>query len=237
MSRMNAAYGSELHLLRYLGRHRADLDRRVLAELGEGTIDWLDFNYDQTPAGQRKAHQPWDSEIKGLEFLTDRPEVREAWTHWWPQGPGTMTWDAVGRWTSGETSEWLLVEAKANVQELSQSCKARLGPGLDQIRSAFAATKKALGVDPTRNWETGYYQAANRLATLHFLTEHHVPARLLFVYFMEDAYARCDCPKSPEEWQDQGLKRMKEHLGLPAQHLLTARVHDLFIPVRRLAPQ
>jgi len=158
--------------------------------------------------------------------------VRDAWTRWWPQTPGTVTWDAVGRVTRDGVAEWVLVEAKGNVQELSQNCKARVGPGLNTIREAFSRTKKALGVDAAKNWEVGYYQYANRIATLHFLTECGVPARLLFIYFTGDRNPKCDCPLTADAWYEMGLKRMKESIGLPEKHALSGRIHELFVPVR-----
>lgn len=32
----------------------------------------------------------------------------------------------------------------------------------------------------------GYYQAANRMATLYFVQREQIPARLLFIYFLGD---------------------------------------------------
>ena len=46
MAHMGDGYGSECHLLRYLGRHRALRDWRVLACVGGSAIEWLDFPFD-----------------------------------------------------------------------------------------------------------------------------------------------------------------------------------------------
>jgi hypothetical protein len=234
MSRLNAFYGSELHLLRYLGRHRDDLNARITGELGGGHVEWVDFEYDQIPDDRRHSRQSWDTELKAVDFLSDRPDVRSAWNDWWPQGPGTITWDAVGRWHHDGGFDWLLVEAKAHVQELWQRCQARQGDGLRRIQRAFQCTKEALGVDADRDWELGCYQYCNRISTLYFLHTHGVSARLLFIYFTGDRRTNADCPRTADEWYEQGLKPLKTHVGLTQEHLLSRRIHELFLPVRRL---
>jgi hypothetical protein len=154
MSTLSSRYGSELHLLRYMGRHRADLDRRILAETGGEAIRWLDFNFDQTPLADRKPTQNWDAELKALEFLDEAAEARLRWAEFWPTGPGSVTWDAVGQLEREGRSEWLLVEAKAHADETISNCQARGGESRDQIRDAFARTKQALGVPEEADWLT-----------------------------------------------------------------------------------
>jgi hypothetical protein len=43
MAEMGNGYGSECHLLRYLGRHRTELDKRVREETGGQHVEWLDY--------------------------------------------------------------------------------------------------------------------------------------------------------------------------------------------------
>jgi hypothetical protein len=50
MAEMGIGYGSECHLLRYLGRHRALLDRRILEVTRADTIAWLDHPFDPSKA-------------------------------------------------------------------------------------------------------------------------------------------------------------------------------------------
>lgn len=70
MAEIGNGYGSECHLLRYLGRHRKSLNDAVLKALGcNGSIEWLDFLFDE-----RKVWK--DAEWKGLDFLI---EFGEAW--------------------------------------------------------------------------------------------------------------------------------------------------------------
>lgn len=60
MGMMGDGYGSECHLLRYLGRHRAFLDQRVLEVTGATAIEWLDYPFDRSRTWQ-------DGECKGLD--------------------------------------------------------------------------------------------------------------------------------------------------------------------------
>ena len=48
MGMMGVGYGSECHLPRYLGRHRALLDRRVLDVTGATAVEWLDYPFDRS---------------------------------------------------------------------------------------------------------------------------------------------------------------------------------------------
>ena len=54
----------------------------------------------------------------------------------------------------------------------------------------------ALGVSADRDWLKGYYQYANRIAALHFLTQHKVPAHLLLIYFLGDRFSVAYAPQT-----------------------------------------
>jgi hypothetical protein len=127
--------------------------------------------------------------------------------------------------------EWLLVEAKANVQEMRSNCGASESGGLPLIRATLDRTKTALGVAPGADWLNGHYQAANRIVALQHLTQHGVRAHLMFIYFCgdQDGPGR-SCPATPAGW-DEALLMQAKHLGLPSQHPLSDRMHRLFLEV------
>jgi hypothetical protein len=226
-AKMGTGFGSEAHLLRFLGRHRKRFDAEVRAALRASAIEWLDFEFDPSAAWQ-------DRELTGLDFIDD-PAIVRGWKAVWPQSGTPHSWDAVGRACYGELQEWMLVEAKANLQELKSPCSAKAGsPSRRQIEAALAATRAGLGVADDADWMNGYYQYANRLAVLHFLNSHHVPARLLYVYFVGDRGDRLRrCPQSESEWLP-ALESRRKHLGLAADHPLADRVHELFLHVWRV---
>lgn len=234
MGKMGNGYGSEFHLLRYLGYHRHKLDRAVEIETGGRVIEWLDFD----SGGEEKPDREW----KGVDFLDSASGVKSAWREFWPQSGSVPNWDAVGRIESNSGIEWLLVEAKAHVEELQSSCTAKEAKekgGLDTIKGALNTTIKAncfaADVD---GWLRPYYQFANRLAHLHFLIEHGIPARLVFIYFCGDNWRGKTltngrpliCPKDANGWAAP-LQKMHSRLGLSGQSKLEERFHKVFLRV------
>jgi hypothetical protein len=148
--------------------------------------------------------------------------------------PG-QSWDAIGRLHFGTAREWLLVEAKANLKELSTDCHAEDPDSLKVIRKTLADTKAALGVSEACDWSNGYYQFCNRMAALHAMNKAGSTARMLFVYFFGDVGDNWRiCPVSKAEWADE-LAKQDRHVGLPADHPLKDRVHKVFIDTRCVA--
>lgn len=226
MSQVGHGYGSEWQLLRWMGRHRTEFDRRVLHAVGqpESRVKWLDHGVDPG--------REWpDIEPKGLSFLPDGDPVRAKWESQWPQSGNVPNWDAVGL-IEGKDGyrEWLLVEAKAHTGELVSSCGARSHGGLPRIEHFLAEAKIHLGAPSSCDWLTGNYQYANRVATLSFLVRQGLPARLLFLYFTGEHHQGWDCPADAHGWQ-ASLSQVKAHLGLSAGHAIADFIHDLFLPV------
>src|ERR1700756_4639251 len=106
---MGMGYGSECHLLRYLGRHRRLLEERIYGATGTKIVGWLDYPFDPS--------KTWlDGELKGLEFFPPDDPIHNVWKETWPQRGNSPNWDAVAQTSANGASEWLLVEAKANIQ-------------------------------------------------------------------------------------------------------------------------
>src|SRR6266849_5874705 len=116
VGKMGNGYGSEFHLLRYLGYHRHALNRAVEKETGGRVSDWLDFAF----GGEGKLGKEW----KGLDFVESGSDVKSAWMKFWPQTGNVPNRDAVGLLDLNSRVEYLLVEAKAHVEELQSSCSA-----------------------------------------------------------------------------------------------------------------
>jgi hypothetical protein len=229
MARMNAAYGSELHLLRMLGRHRGFFDRHLCIATGADDVEWLDF-----PSGEMrrdKSNIPtWDREWHHLQFLADGDPAKIAWDNVWPTHRPGHKWDAIARLRYRDVREWLLIEAKGNLEELSSTCGAKDESSLKMIRQTLDRTKMALGAAETSDWMTGYYQFCNRLAALHTMNSNGSAARLVFVYFCGDVTKDRTCPNSKSGWDDE-LKKVEKRVGLAGDHALNERVHKVFIDV------
>jgi len=222
---MHLGEGSEWHLLRFLGRHRQCLNRAIEEAVpGSKMLSWLDFPFNQTA-------KLGDAEWTGVGFLDEQDDaVKTAWREFWPQTGSAQHWDAVGKIQIAGKKHWLLVEAKAHLDELASRCGATSENGVAMIGAAFTATKKAMDVDPLRDWCKPYYQYANRLAALHFLRSQGILARMVFIYFVGDCLPGRNSPQTTNEWS-HALKAVDDHLGLTGQSELEKSVHRVFIPV------
>ena len=223
MAKMGNGYGSEYHLLRFLGRHRTDFDDRVASAVGAQSVQWLDYRFNSKNIK--------DPEWKGLDFLPETSQVRKEWKKSWPQTGNPPNWDAVGKVCINGAWEWLLVEAKAHVRELKSCCEAKEEGGRQKIEQVFEDTIKDIDISAeVDKWMIGYYQHANRIAVLNFMLQHGESARMLFVYFCGDDVPGQCCPKNEEEWL-KPLAEQDQHLGLSGVHKWADRVHKLFVPV------
>jgi hypothetical protein len=232
MSTIGYGYGSEWHLLRYLGYHREYLSQRILETTGGNALHWLDFKF--SPANVPLKD---DGELSGLEFITDE-SVRENWKTFWPPRGNAQNWDAVARIQVNGTGEWLLVEAKSHLGEIKSSCAAKNPKSLQTILAALQATSHTFSRQPKpiENWLTPFYQYANRLAVLHFLMRECQPAikaRLLFIYFYGENRENAQCPQNEQEWRT-AIFQINEWLGVEKSSALADRIHTLFLPVNPL---
>lgn len=244
MGTMGYGYGSEWHLLRWMGRHQDHFDKRVAQSLrndmalpdGHDLIfRWLDQDFDPEALFL-------DAEWEALDFLDPNNAAAQAWCDFWPQRGTPPNWDAVGEVRINGENEWLLVEAKANVEELRSNCGAKERGGRPLIRKRLHETRcyilgRSVGPDfaPSEEdieaWLRGYYQYANRLAVLHFLRKHGVKARLLFIYFYGDQHPVATCPPIEQDWSVP-LEAMRNHLGIDeARNTLKPFIHKLYLPV------
>ena len=220
-------YGSAWHMLRMLGYHRGYLEQKIKAQVKLMKTEWLDFHFEGGG----------DQELTGLEFLKNGTNVEKkalkAWSDFWPQQGTPHSWDAIGKAIMPDgREEWLLVEAKAHLGELNTDCGAKAEKSLYTITRALAETGKSLNITNPESWLNGYYQYANRLAVLHFLNKHNVPARLLFIYFCGDtSSASRICPGDEAGWTET-LQKQDKHLGLTnCTGELTRRVHKVFLNI------
>ena len=154
--------------------------------------------------------------------------LRDDLARFWPaRGP---VWDALG--VGKGTDECFLLEAKAHIPEVVSSPTKAQGGARTRIRGRLNDLKRALGSKTPADWSGTFYQYANRLAYLHWLRSHKVPAFLVSVYFTNAPDAP-HAPKSPEEWNG-ALTVIRTYLGLGRQHPLKPFVVDVFVDVDEL---
>lgn len=242
MSKIGYTYGSEWHLLRYLGYHRDALDRAVRRSIPYSSVPrWLDWGFERRLTAVEKGPPRFlDDEFAGVDFLTapEQDRLRTPLRGFWPCTGNLPNWDAIARLNIGGEPSWLIVEAKSHLGELNSICKAKardVGGGRDQIIQAFRDTQQALGVGKDAEaWLGPFYQFSNRLAFLNFFLREGVPVHLLCIYFLGDRFPGgrgVFCPETEPEWQT-ALAVMEQHVGWQPDGLLSGLVHKLFLPVR-----
>jgi len=227
MGQMALGYGSEFHLLRWLGRHRNDLNKRVKDLLNITNITWLDFNFDKTKDIP-------DKELIGLEFLKkdelNYENVLKIWKKEWPQSGNSMNWDLVGYTIQNNIKTWLLIEAKAHLNELKQDCGASSSISIEKIKTALsnAAKNNGIVISEDKPWTKKFYQFANRIYVLDLLKRNGINAKLINLYFVGDMISNNrKSPKSRNEWQSK-IKEMKDYLSVNTNNL---EIYELFLNI------
>jgi hypothetical protein len=245
MGTIGYTYGSEWHLLRYLGYHRHELNRRIEETIpGCKLIDWQDFHFREQAVPVLLPPvilepRVLDAERTGIDFLP--PELRQhvspEWRPFFPEGntggQDPQNWDAVAEAEVDGEPYWLIVEAKGHLGELRSRCQAGRD-SLALIQKAFEQVKAGWNDQPIVTWLDRYYQFCNRVAFLHFLTRNSIRAKLLFIYFLDDRHPpkrKAKCPTTELAWASN-IQQMEEHVGwLNKCNPLAENVHKLFLPV------
>lgn len=226
MGTIGHGHGSEWHLLRYLGYHRHFLNDKVLEVTKATSIEWLDFSF----SGRNvKLHD--EEEWKGMDFIQDA-DLNDKWRQYWPglSSEFQQNWDAIAQLRFNDTTEWLLVEAKAHEKELQSACGAG-ERSREIIKSAFSETQAASGsTAPIEDWFAPYYQYSNHLAALAFLNSRGHPARLLNIYFCGESWDDWTTFPAENDWKPT-LSAMGSRLGTAEDSELMKRVHSLFLDV------
>ncbi len=193
--------------------HASIFDREISAD--------LKLNFDKILWLSPLAKDDY-SEYRDEDFLDVLGLIRfsDKLKAFWPKnGP---QWDALGR--AKEGGAYFLVEAKANIPEITSSMMASAGASIGLIRKSLGETADYLGCRYSDLWENGFYQYVNRLAHLYFLRQVcGVEAYLVFLYFVGDVG---HIPTSLEQWQG-ALSLQKSLLGLQ-RHRLGNFVAEVF---------
>ena len=233
MSKMGYGYGSEFHLLRWMGRHRDALNGIVEPVLGLSDVHWLDFKFEPGNCIP-------DAELEGLaDILKDDPrerekrEVLEAFEREWPQHGTLMNWDAVavGKDADGELV-YVLCEAKAHLEEVEKDHDPGDSPSVPQREEAFRLAKGKIGADAAADWMHTFYQMANRLYAMAVMNAHGIPAKLLNIYFCGDVGRNgWECPRDAGKWKELVAEEYRT-LGVDASNwFVSEHVKNVFLPV------
>lgn len=201
MAEMALGYGSEYQLLRYLGHHRNYLYQKICEEIGAGEISWLDYPVDLK-------RDSLDGEWKTIDCFSEEDnyaEIKAAWREFWPTGGNGHNWDGIFK----HNGTWYFVEAKAHLEEANQECGATSNASINMITKAFAET--CGNVDLAKKWiGSKCYQLANRLAFMHFCKQQGIPAKLLYISFLngyeinqKKNVSETEFSKWDKKWQEE----------------------------------
>jgi len=233
MGKISCGYGSEWHLLRYLGYHGQKLQEEILQQTDGEKIYWLDYKFSKKNKPRER-----DRGLRGLEFL-DRKTINR-WKRFWPQRGNVMNWDAVGKLYYSDRQEWLLVGAKTHIDEIYSWCGSKSDKSRSLIANAFTETKKAFNAEktPLVNWLEPYYQLCSRLTLLYFLRKKckpEVKAKLLMIYFYGDKFRNRNCPRTPEEWKFI-MRKIYQDIGVDETSELMNDIHSIYLQVNPNSP-
>jgi hypothetical protein len=217
-----AAAGSQRWLQLAVNVQRGLVEGPLVGSLGGASHSPLEWLCPLDSGGYREY-----KDLDALKALGVSSEVQHALADFWPRrGP---VWDGLARSASGDL---LLLEAKAHIPELA-SGRSQAGPeSLKKITERLREIREFLAPNSTAEWAHTFYQYANRLAFLYFLRQvHQLPARLVFVYFVNARDVRG--PSTRVEWES-ALSLMYAALGLPRRHPLSPFIHNIFIDAGEL---
>jgi hypothetical protein len=181
------------------------------------------------------AEQPGEARLEtfGPRVMPDHP-AWPALERWWlasPAGANTPNWDLALSCDIEGRAGLLLVEAKANVPELSSAGKSiapnasadsranheRIGAAIGEARGALGHVAPRIAIDRDR-----HYQLSNRIAFAWKLASFGIPTVLLYLGFMGDEGIRDAGEPFADDahWQDVfsrhlGTVHAKELLGGP----------------------
>ena len=214
-----ATAGSQRWLQLAVNLQPSLLDQPILDGLGNKDRMALEWLCPLSSGGYREYR-----DNQALDVLGVPAEIQHSLATYWPRrGP---VWDGLARTVSGDL---LLVEAKANVAELTTG-RSQAGPeSLNRITDRLRNVREELAPRSTADWAHTFYHYANRLAFLYFLRHlNQLPAHLVYVYFVNAREVRG--PASQAEWE-AALKLMHASMGLPRRHLLSPYIHNVFVDV------
>jgi len=223
MAQIGYGYGSEWHLLRFLGHHRNLLEKEIKKQLnlvGDCNFKWFDFGF-----ANRETVVSGDKELTGLGFLNEKgsfPEYIQGWE-------SKQSWDAVVY--IGDTL--YLIEAKAHVKEIC--CNEQVNGGKSRATILNFMNEQMTNFECSVNvqestWLGKYYQMANRLAVAAYLNNKRIPAKVLYIYFEDGYYDQngTDLGATKEEFEVE-IKKEKETLGIDKDSKIKELLCEVFI--------
>lgn len=237
MAQMGLGYGSEFQLLRFMGRHRHELERTIIDALQEKqqtindkNFDWLDFEYSDV-----NKVITGDRELYGLSFLEKKidkglyDKITSALQKAGSFISNWQHWDAV--FVLDDC--FYFVEAKAYTGEL-YSTNDHGGSSKKEILNFMRENMQPYGIEVDENWLDSYYQFANRISMMAFLNQNGLNAKAIYIYFENGYNKRQFIGKEIKTVSDKGAGKIEfdeaiqkelSHLNIEKANLSELVVH------------
>ena len=211
----HAERGSQRWIQYFVNEKPVTLNKEIANQTGGGAdIRWL------SPLKEDEHAEYRDNQFLERLGVKCRKPLHDFWPRNGPQ------WDAFGRRSDGTV---ILLEAKSHSDELTSDMGAEDPSSIDKISEALRLTKEHYGVGAGFDWTKNYYQYANRIAFLYYLSELcKIPTILIFLYFANDYTV--EAPLSVSEWSRK-ISEVKKQLGLSAKNI--KNMAEIFIEVKK----
>ncbi|GAA0122308.1 MULTISPECIES: hypothetical protein [Clostridium] len=192
-----ATQGSRLYLQQYMVNAEDKLSEMIIAASpsllifaeNKSNIDWKS-PLEKCSKGEFYEYRDDFLEVLNLEderYKKAKENLREFWPKNGPQWDGL----AVVNGINGEKG-FLLVEAKAHLDETKSDLKAVSNQSINKIKKSISRTQEYYGIE-TNDWTKNYYQLGNRIAYLYFMNEIlKIPTWLVLINFTDGEYKKTE---------------------------------------------
>lgn len=224
-----ATQGSRLYLQQYMVDAEEKLSEMIIAAspsllifaANKFNIDWKS-PLEKCPKGEFYEYR--DDFLEVLDLEGERyKEAKENLREFWPKnGP---QWDglAVVNGINGEKG-FLLVEAKAHLDETKSDLKAVSNQSINKIKKSISRTQEYYGIG-TNDWTKNYYQLGNRIAYLYFMNEIlKIPTWLVLINFTGGEYKKTEL----HEWLKH-YNQIYTSMGIRLNSKLLNNIIQIFI--------
>jgi hypothetical protein len=203
------------HWLRVLVNEKQDL---IDSELNKA-FSWHEEQvYWLSPLEKDSFTEYYDEAFLDILGVAD---LKKPLREFWPVGG--PRWDGLAKTSTGKI---LLIEAKAYIEEMVDGGTRAGLASRERILSAFDQTKSYCNVKAETKWDGAFYQYANRIAHLYFLSVlNEIDAHLVFLYFVNAPDVLSPCTR--DNWVG-AIRAIKAAHGL-GRNRLTPRITEVFI--------
>ncbi len=223
-----ASEGSRLYLQEYMEKAQDILSEMIIAAspslltfaANKECIDWKS-PLEKSPKGEFYEYRDDFLEVLDLDnerYKKAKEKLREFWPKNGPQWDGLAVVDGI----NGQKG-FLLVEAKAHLNETKSDLKATSAESIKKIKESIGRTQGYYEIQPN-DWTEHYYQLGNRIAYLYFMNEIlDIPTWLVLINFTDGKYKKTDL----HEWLKH-YNHIYNNMGINHNSKLLNKIIQLF---------